>query len=46
VILAEVTSGPVEPPVPVVLDRPFFYRIIDQQSGATLFLGQIMNPVR
>jgi serine protease inhibitor len=31
--------------VPVVLDRPFLYRIIDDQSGATLFIGQVLNPL-
>ncbi len=44
VVLAYPTSGPVLPPVPVVLDRPFLYRIIDDASGATLFIGQITNP--
>lgn len=32
------------PPVPVVLDRPFLFRIFDQQTGATLFLGRILDP--
>ncbi len=44
VVLAFPTSGPPSPPVPVVLDRPFLYRIIDQQTGATLFIGQILDP--
>lgn len=44
VVLEYPTSGPVLPPVPVVLDRPFLYRIIDDASGATLFIGQITNP--
>jgi serpin B len=42
--LVYATSAPVNPPVPVVLERPFLYRIIDDQSGATLFLGQVVNP--
>jgi serine protease inhibitor len=33
------------PPVPVTLDRPFLYRIIDDQTGATLFIGQVLNPL-
>lgn len=45
ILLAGTTSAPVEQPVPVVLDRPFFYRIVDDESGATLFLGRVMNPV-
>ena len=38
-------SADVNPPVPVVLDRPFLYRIVDNASGATLFIGQVMDPV-
>jgi serpin B len=44
VVLMYPTSGPVLPPVPVVLDRPFLYRIVDDTSGATLFIGQITDP--
>ncbi len=46
VVLVSATSGPASPPVTVVLDRPFFYRIVDDASGATLFIGQITNPSR
>lgn len=44
VVLMYPSSGPVLPPVPVVLDRPFLYRIVDDTSGATLFIGQITDP--
>ncbi len=44
VVLAYATSGPATPPVPVILDRPFIYRIVDDVSGATLFIGQITDP--
>jgi serpin B len=44
VVVAYPVSLPVNPPVPVVLDRPFLYRIVDDQSGATLFVGQVVNP--
>ena len=37
-------SAPVEPPQQLILDRPFLYRIYDQRSGATLFLGQVTDP--
>jgi serpin B len=40
------TSAPAEPPVPVVLDRPFLFRIFDVQTGATLFLGRVVDPTR
>ena len=38
------TSAPPNPPVPVVLDRPFLYRIIDNDTGTTLFIGQVLDP--
>ena len=44
VLVAAAVSAPLEPPVPVVLDRPFLFRIFDGQSGATLFLGRILDP--
>ena len=39
------TSAAPNPPVPVILDRPFLYRIIDDLTGATLFIGQVLNPL-
>jgi serpin B len=45
VVLAYPASAPMNPPVPVILDRPFLYRIIDDQTGATLFIGQVVNPL-
>ncbi|MEZ5409213.1 MAG: serpin family protein [Acidimicrobiales bacterium] len=44
VALMVAVSAPVEPPRPLTLDRPFLYRIYDQRSGATLFLGQVTDP--
>ncbi len=44
VVLILTTSAPANPPVPVVLDRPFLYRIVDDTTGATLFIGQILHP--
>jgi serpin B len=44
VVFGTTTAAPVNPPVPVILDRPFLYRITDDQSGATLFIGQVLNP--
>jgi len=45
VVLVYAASAPAAEPVPVVLDRPFLYRITDQKSGTTLFIGQVMDPV-
>jgi len=40
------TIGPVDPPepVPVILDRPFIFRIYDTETGATLFIGRVLDP--
>ena len=43
-ILAKPASAAPEPPPPVILDRPFLYRIVDAGSGATLFIGQVLDP--
>lgn len=42
-VLGGITSAP-PPGVDVVLDRPFLYRIVDQETGAVLFMGQIIDP--
>ena len=44
ILLAVTESAPIDPPIDVVLDRPFLFRIIDQSSGATLFTGRIVDP--
>ncbi|MEM7325529.1 MAG: serpin family protein, partial [Actinomycetota bacterium] len=38
------TSAGGPKPLPVMLDRPFLYRIVDTHSGATLFIGQVTDP--
>lgn len=44
IVLMVATSAPIDEPVPVILDRPFLFRIIDDQSGTPLFAGRIMDP--
>lgn len=44
VVLVTATSAPAAAPVPVILDRPFLYRIFDHETGATLFIGQVVDP--
>lgn len=44
VLLVVALSKPAREPVPVILDRPFLFRIYDQQTDATLFAGRIMDP--
>lgn len=43
VVLLKPVSAPLNP-VSVTLDRPFYYRIVDRMTNATLFLGQVTNP--
>jgi serine protease inhibitor len=38
------TAAPSDVPVPVVLDRPFVLRIVDSTTGATLFVGRVLDP--
>lgn len=44
VLLVMATSAPIDEPIAVVLDRPFVLRLVDTDSGATLFLGRVMDP--
>jgi serpin B len=41
VIVGE-TSAP--PPATLTIDRPFVFAIIDRPTGATLFIGRVVNP--
>ena len=43
-VVLRATGLPVEPPAPVVLDRPFLFRLYDLDTNATLFLGQVLDP--
>ena len=36
------SAGP--PEIPVILDRPFLYRIVDGETNATVFVGQVLDP--
>jgi serpin B len=36
--------GPPPTPVPMIVDRPFLVTIVDQPTGAVLFLGHVEDP--
>jgi serpin B len=40
----QATSAMVEPPLTLVIDRPFVFVIRDDETGALLFMGRIVNP--
>ncbi len=43
VILGETAVAPTEP-VTLVVDRPYLYWIVDEPTGALLFLGRVADP--
>jgi len=47
VVLMEATSIQIDPVAPFdfVVDRPFIYAIVDQNTGSVLFMGRVMNPL-
>ncbi|HVH41871.1 MAG TPA: serpin family protein [Labilithrix sp.] len=43
-VVGEVTSAPVDPPVEMRVDRPFFTAIVDRQTKTLVFVGRIVDP--
>ena len=38
--------GPTRNPFEMIVDRPFFFAIVNRQNGLVLFLGKIVNPAK
>jgi serpin B len=38
------TSAPIDPPVDLIIDRPFLFAVRDVPTGAIVFLGRIGDP--
>jgi len=43
-VLVGVVSAP--PPATLTVDRPFIFAIVDRPTGATLFIGRVLDPTR
>ena len=37
-------GGAPAPPKKVTVDRPFLFFVMDRSTGATLFMGRVLNP--
>ncbi len=43
-VVMALTAMPADPPERFVLDRPFMFLIVDDLSGAVLFMGRVADP--
>jgi serpin B len=40
------SAAPIPKGTPIIVDRPFMYAIRDVETGAVLFLGRVLDPLR
>jgi len=43
-IIMQTTSAPINQPVQVLIDRPFYFAIEDTRTDTILFMGRVLNP--
>lgn len=43
-IVMQTTSAPINQPVQVLIDRPFYFAIEDTRTDTILFMGRVLNP--
>jgi serine protease inhibitor len=43
-VVASLRLGQMEPPFRMIVNRPFFFAVVDNQSGALLYMGAVVNP--
>lgn len=45
-VVVRATSVRLDAPQPLIFDRPFAFMIVDDASGAVLFMGTVKDPSR
>jgi len=43
-VVASLRLGQPEPPFRMIVNRPFFFAVVDNQTGALLYMGAVVNP--
>ena len=45
-VAMSLTAAPADPPIDLMVNRPFLFWITDQPTGAALFLGRVLDPTQ
>ncbi|GAB4173954.1 MAG: serpin family protein [Terrimicrobiaceae bacterium] len=44
VVMMRMTAMPVDPPLPIIINRPFLFALMHRPTGTALFLGRVSDP--